>query len=188
MRNATTPFVPFSLAGSDLARKSVAVLIGVAALTLASKIQVPMLPVPMTMQTFAVVMVGALCGARLGLVTVLAWLALTLLGVPLIAEWVAGPAPFVGPTAGYLASFPLMAVLMGWLAERGWTNNLVLSGLAMVLANVVCFVLGWAWLATLIGADKALAFGVTPFLLGSVVKCALGVALVEALRRNVKSA
>lgn len=95
-------FDPLRLAGRSVLTKVVFVLAGTLALAIASQIAVPMVPVPITMQTFAVTMIGVLYGWRLGVVTVLAWLGEAMLGAPVLAGGAGGIAPFMGATAGYL--------------------------------------------------------------------------------------
>lgn len=176
--------LPLRLAERGLAFKTMAVLFGTLFLAASSWIEVPMVPVPMTMQTFAVTLVGALYGWRLGLVTVLAWLGEAMIGLPVLSGGAGGPQHFVGPTAGYLAAFPVAAMLVGFLAERGWTvANVVWSFGVMLLGNALILVLGALWLATLIGWEQALALGVTPFLLGAALKSGLAAGAVEASRR-----
>lgn len=176
-----TGFDPLRLGARSLPMRIVFVLAGTLALALASRISVPMVPVPITMQTFAVTMIGALYGWRLGTLTVLAWLAEGMAGLPVLAGGAGGIAHFAGPTAGYLVSFPLMAAMVGWLAERGWTGRrLVQSFAAHFAANIFCLALGGAWLATLIGLEKAMMLGVVPFVLGALLKSALAATLLKA--------
>ncbi len=176
---------PVALAARPRTVQAAAVLLGTAILAIASQISVPMVPVPMTMQTLAVLLIGALYGWRLGALTILAWLAEAALGLPVLANAGGGLHHFAGPTGGYLAAFPLMAALAGWLAERGWHGGRPLLAFAsLMLAHALCLALGGLWLAYLIGAQKALAFGVVPFLLGSLVKSALGAAVLAALGRR----
>lgn len=159
-----------------------AMALATAVLTASSWVAVPMYPVPMTMQTFAVTLVGALFGWRLGAVTVLAWLAQAAAGLPVLAGGSGGLAAFAGPTAGYLMAFPLAAALTGYLAEQGWTGHrIALSFAAMVAGNALILAIGGAWLAGLIGLEAALAAGVTPFLLGALLKSALGAAALRAV-------
>jgi len=177
------------LRARSLSVRSVAVALGIVFLAIASWIEVPMLPVPMTMQTFAVTIIGAFYGWRLGALTVLAWLGAAAVGLPVLAGFAGGPAPFMGPTAGYLASFPLVAALMGWMAERNWTSGPVVKPfLVMLSGNALCLAIGGAWLAALIGPQKALDFGVTPFLLGGVLKSALASGLIKAAARTTHPA
>lgn len=168
--------------------KAVLVLVGTLALAIASQISVPMVPVPITMQTFAVTMIGALYGWRLGCVTVVAWLAEAMIGFPVLAEFKSGIAPFMGPTAGYLVAFPLMAVLVGFLTEKGVTANRIFAGFSLhFAANLLCLLLGWMWLAQIIGAEKAWVAGVAPFILGAALKSALAAAVLKATVGRAKN-
>ncbi|WP_312943398.1 biotin transporter BioY [Agrobacterium sp.] len=168
--------------------KVVLVVVGTLALAIASQISVPMVPVPITMQTFAVTMIGALYGWRLGGLTVLAWLAEAMVGFPVLAEFKSGIAPFMGPTAGYLVAFPLMAIFVGFLTEKGISANRLFAGFSMHLAaNLLCLLLGWMWLAQVIGAEKAWIAGVVPFLIGAVLKSALAATVLKATKGRVKT-
>jgi len=160
--------------------KLLAVLAGSLCLAAASRLEVPMYPVPMTMQTFAVAMVGALYGWRLGALTVLAWLAQAMAGLPVLSGGAGGLAPFVGPTAGYLAAFPLAAALVGWCVERGAAARWPACLAALLAAEAMTLGLGTLWLAGLIGGGDALALGAAPFLLGGLVKAALAACLLRA--------
>ncbi|CAN7273286.1 biotin transporter BioY [Phyllobacterium sp. LjRoot231] len=177
-------FVPLKLANRSLAYKALAVLIGTAFLAVSSWISVPMFPVPVTMQTFAVTLVGALYGWRLGGLTVVLWLLESFIGLPVLAQGVPGPVAFAGPTAGYLVSFPIVAAFVGLLAERGFTRNPFTAFGVMLLGNALCLVLGAAWLASIIGLEQAWDFGVAPFIIGGVLKSALAAATIEMLRRS----
>ncbi|MFN7091939.1 MAG: biotin transporter BioY [Allorhizobium sp.] len=182
---ATRGFDPLGISGRSLPMQASLLLFGTGVLALASQISVPMVPVPITMQTFALTMIGVLYGWRLGALTVLAWLGEALMGLPVLANGSGGLAPFVGPTAGYLAAFPIIAALAGYLAEKGWTGtHVVKSFLAHLAANILCLAIGGAWLAYLIGVEKGLSLGVTPFILGAVLKSALAAALLMALARR----
>ncbi|MCO5093288.1 biotin transporter BioY [Bosea sp. (in: a-proteobacteria)] len=174
------PFSPLRLESRSLAWQAGAVIVGSLLLALSSQIKVPMYPVPMTMQTFAVTLIGALYGWRLGAVTVVAWLMQGLIGLPVLAG-AGGVAYFVAPTGGYLLAFPFAAALTGWLAQRGWNGNRVgLAFAAMLIGNALCLVIGTAWLSVLIGLPKAIALGAMPFVLGAALKSALAAAALKA--------
>jgi biotin transport system substrate-specific component len=175
-------YVPLRLAGRPLALKAAVLVLGVAFLTAASWVQVPMWPVPMTMQTFAVLMVGALCGWRLGAATVVAWLALSV-AFPLLSEF--KTLLMVVTTSGYLAAFIVMAVFVGYMAERGWTARVIPAFLVLLVAEVICFAMGVGYLGGVIGYDKALTFGLMPFIVGDLVKTVLAVVLLTAFRRTL---
>lgn len=178
-------FGPSGLSAQPLIWQVAAVLLGTGLLALSSHIQVPMVPVPITMQTFAVTLIGALYGWRLGTVTVVAWLLEGAFGMPVLAGGAAGLHRFVGPTAGYLFAFPIAAALCGWLVEQGWNGQRpLLSFVAMLIGNAACLVLGGMWLAAMIGVDKAISLGVAPFLVGAVLKSALGAAILALLARR----
>jgi biotin transport system substrate-specific component len=102
-----------------------------------------------------------------------------------LAGGASGVHHFLGPTGGYLFAFPVAGALMGWLAERGWNGNRVgLAFLGMLFSNAVCLLLGAAWLAVLIGSERAIVVGVTPFLAGALLKSALGAAVLKLLARG----
>ena len=123
---------------------------------------------------------AAAYGLRLGAATVALYLVEGLLGAPVFAGAVAGPAYMAGPTGGYLAGFLAAAALIGYLADRGWDRSWPGLLAAMTIGHAVIFAFGFGWLATLIGPDKAFALGVAPFALATVVKTLLAVALVGA--------
>lgn len=180
-------FDPLRLGDKTWLMKALFVLAGTGLLALSSQISVPMVPVPVTMQTFAVTMIGVLYGWRLGVATILCWLAEAMAGLPVLANGAGGLAHFAGPTAGYLVSFPLIGGLAGWLAAKGWTGDRVaLSFVAHLAANMLCLALGAAWLATLIGLEKAIMLGAAPFLLGAALKSALAAAMLKAVGRHVR--
>ena len=175
-------YVPLRLAGRPLAQKAIVLVLGVAFLTASSWVQVPMWPVSMTMQTFAVLMVGALCGWRLGVATVATWLVLSV-PFPLLSEF--KTLLMVVTTWGYLAAFVIMAAFVGYLAERGWTARPIPAFLTLLAAEVICFALGVGYLGNVIGYDKAIEFGLMPFIVGDLIKTVLAVALLTAFRRTL---
>lgn len=178
-------YSPLDLQGRTALWQVAAVIVGTLFLALASYIEVPMVPVPVNMQTFAVALVGALYGWRLGSVTVIAWLGEAALGMPVLSGGAAGAHHFIGPTAGYLFAFPLSAALTGWLAEKGWNGNRpILAFVSMLLSNGLCLALGGAWLALMIGFEQAVLLGVTPFVVGAILKSALGAALLKVVTRQ----
>ena len=178
--NAT--FVPTANPAGALVRGAALALLGTLVLVVSAKVQVPFYPVPMTLQTLAVLTLGALFGARLAAATVALYLGEGLIGLPVFAA-AAGPAYLVGPTGGYLVGFLLAAALIGWLAERGWTRGWLLALAAMTLGHIVIFAAGFAWLAPMLGAGKAWAVGVVPFGAATVAKTLLAAALAIAARR-----
>lgn len=181
---AANPLRALDVQSFTLPWKVVAIFVGTLFLALSSYIEVPMVPVPITMQTFAVMLVGALYGWRLGGITIVAWLVGGALGLPVLAGGAAGAHHFVGPTGGYLFAFPVAGMAVGWLASRGWNGQRVwLSFLAMLIGNAICLVLGAAWLAIFIGTDQAIMAGVVPFLIGGILKSGLGAMTLKLISR-----
>lgn len=180
LRNAPANYL--DLPSKSFIQQALYVVAGTLVLALASRLSVPMVPVPITMQTFAITMIGALYGWRLATVTVLAWLGEAMLGLPVLAGGASGLAPFFGPTAGYLVSFPIMAALVGYMTEKAIHGHRPVAGFLLHLgANALGLALGWAWLAGLLGAEKAWIAGVAPFVLGAVLKSALAAAVLKAI-------
>lgn len=167
-----------------------AVLAGSWLIAASSWVSAPMYPVPMTLQTFAILLVAGLAGARLALAIVITWLAQAALGLPLLADGVGGLAPFEGPTAGYLAGFVVAAFVCGWLTEKPALRGWVTMTLVFLAGHVLILAAGWARLAALIGSQDAWEGGVAPFLPGSVLKSVLATLVVKLaepwVRRAVK--
>ncbi|MCP5111397.1 MAG: biotin transporter BioY [bacterium] len=166
------------------------VVAGSALLTLSAKVQIPFYPVPMTMQTLVVLMIGTAYGWRLGATTVLVYLAQGAAGLPVFAgtpEKGIGLAYMMGGTGGYLLGFVLAAAVCGWLAERGWDRNIASTALAMLIGTVLIYIPGLLWLGTLFGWDKPiLAWGLTPFVLGDLVKLALAAVALPFVWKMVR--
>jgi len=180
-------FDPLRLRDRPIAVKIFAVLFGTALMTASSYVSVPMLPVPMTMQTLAATLIGALYGWRLGAITILAWLAQGAIGMPVFSNGTGGFVRLMGPTGGYLIGFVAAAALTGWLAERGWTGDRIVASFTSMLAGTALITaFGWAWLSTLVGPEKAFWAGVVPFVLGGIVKSALGAAILKAMKATVR--
>lgn len=164
-------------------RKALLVIGGSLLLTMSAKINVPFYPVPMTMQTFAVIVIGAAFGWRLGVATVLLYLAQGAYGLPVFAgtpEKGIGLAYMAGPTGGYLLGFVAGAAVAGWLAEHGWNRSVLRLTATMLLAHATIFLFGTTWLGALIGFEKAWLAGVAPFYLATVFKTLLAVAFIKA--------
>jgi biotin transport system substrate-specific component len=165
------------------ARFAAFAVIGTLALVVSSKVEVPFQPVPMTLQTLAVMILGAAYGARLAGATIALYLVEGLIGLPVFAGDAAGPAVMAGPTGGYLIGFLAAATFIGFLAERGWARSTPRLLAAMTIGHAIIFIFGFSWLATLIGPEKAWMFGVAPFFAATVVKTLLAWALVAAFWR-----
>jgi biotin transport system substrate-specific component len=142
------------------------------------------------MQTFVVLVIGAAFGWKLGAATLLLYLAEGALGLPVFAGTPArgiGIAYMAGPTGGYLVGFVAGAALCGWLAERGWDRSVRRTAVAMALGHVLILGSGWAWLAVLVGPQKAYLAGVAPFYLATVLKTALALAALPLAWRVARN-
>ena len=192
----STPFAPtlaellWPAAGSERKALRAAVLAVVGSLILwaSAKVQVPFYPVPMTLQTAAVFLIGIVYGWRLAVATVLLYLAQGAMGLPVFAgtpEKGIGLPYMLGPTGGYLAGFVAAAGIAGWAAQR-WRHWLA-NGATLLAATAAIYLLGAGWLATFVGTDKAVALGVVPFLLGDVVKLALVTVAAEVGLSRLRS-
>ena len=174
----------------------VAVVLFIAAATAAgAQISVPLgfTPVPLVMQDMVVLLGGAALGSRLGMAAQVVYLLAGISGLPVFAASAVlpqGALRLLGPTGGYLISYPFAAFLTGYLAERGFDRRYSTSVLAMAAGLVVIFAFGVSWLAMFarpaaLGFDAALRAGLYPFLLGDVFKIFLGAAILPGVWRLV---
>jgi biotin transport system substrate-specific component len=187
------------------AKRLVLVALGIAALAIAAKISVPMWPspVPITLGTFAVLTIGAAYGPRLGLATILGYLAVGALGFDVFAGSSAdktGLAYMLGGTGGYLVGYVLATLALGLAARRGWDRSVGGMALAMLAGNLLIYIPGALWLNHLIVGglfdpakfgsawEQTMAWGVTPYLIGDAIKLALAALVVPGLWKLVGSA
>ncbi len=160
-------------------RYALLTLAGSALITLCTQISLPLFPVPMTLQTFAVFLIGLTYGWRLGGITVALYLLEGALGLPVFSGGKGGMIVFMGPTAGYLVGFLLAATACGWFAERGFDRSYFKLLVALLVGNVLLYAPGLLWLGTLIGWDKpVLEYGLYPFIGGDLLKIAMAVLLL----------
>lgn len=189
MAIATTmrPLVSLALPQKGLARLATQfglAIAGTLLLTLSAKTKVVFGPVDMSLQTLAVLLIAAAFGLRLGVATLLLYMAEGAMGLPVFQgtpEKGIGIAYMLGSTGGYLAGFVAMAAIAGWAADRGFDRNPFKLFGAFMVAEVVMMAMGFAWLAALIGPDKAWQFGVVPFIVPDLIKVALASASVPAV-------
>jgi len=174
----------------SLLRKSALVLGGSLLIAIAAQISVPMYPVPMTLQTLAILLVGFAMGSRLGALAVVAYLAEGLVGLPVFANGMNGAA-FAGPTAGFLVGFIGLAWMAGYAAERGLAKGVVGTATAAIVASAALYIPGILWPMTVAGATGMEAgwigkdFGsyywayfMAPFLIGDAVKAVIAALIV----------
>lgn len=144
-------------------------------------------PVPITAQTFAVLMIAALLGPRRAALCLIAYIVEGAAGLPIFAYGKAGFATLLGPTGGYLVGFVVAAFIVGVLAEKGWDRRIATTILAMIIGNIVIYAFGLLWLFCLkhlfgvpTAAEGILAFGLYPFIIGDLLKIALAAALLPS--------
>jgi biotin transport system substrate-specific component len=157
--------------------KSVALVVAFSlfvALSAQVAVPLPFTPVPLTMQTFAVLLTGALLGSRLGSLALAAYLFEGAIGLPFFSNGNGGALYLAfSPSAGYLLAYPLAAFLTGWLAERGWDRKFPTAAMAIALGSAVVLFGGWLGLLRFYPAGEAFARGVVPFVIGDIAKIAL---------------
>jgi biotin transport system substrate-specific component len=171
--------------GTSWATKALVVLLGSIALTISAKLKVPFYPVPMTMQVFVVLALGLILGFRLGVATVLLYLAEGAFSLPVFAgtpERGLGLAYMMGPTGGYLLGYLLAVAAVGWLAEWGWARRLPEAVALAFFGLLIIYVPGLLWLGAVLGWDKPIfEYGFTPFILGDAVKVLVAALLVTGI-------
>jgi len=143
-------------------------------------------PVPITAQTFAVLMIAALLGARRGTACLVAYLGEGAIGLPVFAQGKGGLVAFGGPTGGYLVGFVVAAFVVGLLAEKGWDRKFRTTIPAMIIGNIIIYGFGLTWLGHLIGAKAALGTGLYPFIPGDILKIVLAAALLPSAWKLIR--
>ena len=153
---------------------AVLVVLFSAFVALTAQVEIPLWPVPLTLQTLGVLFTGAVLGSRRGVLALLLYLTEGALGLPVFAGGASGVGYMLGPTGGYLVGFVVAAGVVGWLAQRGWDRRLVWAAVAMVIGNVIIYVCGVAWLAVFLGdLWGALVKGMLLFVVGDLIKIAV---------------
>jgi biotin transport system substrate-specific component len=166
------------------------VLAGAGFVALAAQVsfELPFTPVPITGQTFAVVLVGASLGALLGLASLGLYVFVGALGAPVYAEGNRGWEILTGPTGGYVVGFLAAAALTGWLAQQRWDRRFPTAVAAMLTGNVVIYLFGLPWLAVDqgLGFEETMKLGLAPFVVGDLLKLYLAGALLPLAWRGVE--
>jgi len=166
-----------------LMRAAALTVAGAALIALGAHIDAPMHPVPMSLQSLAIVLIAAFAGPIVGVLSVALYLLAGALGAPVFAGGEAGAAHLVGPTAGYLWGFLIAAGVVGALVRGGWGASMIAASAAMLIGHAILLGLGVARLALLMPLQDAIAAGATPFLLGALVKSVLA-AVIFRIARN----
>lgn len=168
----------------------VAVSIGAGLIAVSAQLAVklPFTPVPITGQTFSVLLVGASLGSLRGGASALLYVLWGIAGLPVYAHGAEGIAVISGASGGYLVSYPIAGALTGLLAERGWDRKFSSSVGAMLTGNVVIYLIGLPWLAVVlrVGLEKTFELGLYPFVPGDTLKLYLAAAALPAAWRIVR--
>ncbi len=168
-----------------IVRDGLLILAGSLLVAVCARIQVPGV-VPMTLQTLAVVLVGAALGSRRGALAMGAYLLEGAAGLPVFALPAAGPGYLAGPTAGYLLGFVAAAFVVGRMAERGWDRRFATAVGTFGVGHLVILAVGYVWLSMYLGTTAALADGVVKFLPGAVMKTIAAAAVLPTCWRLVR--
>ncbi len=160
-------------------------LFGTFLLAISAKIQVPFWPVPMTMQTFVIFLIGMTYSVRLSFVTVALYLFEGALGLPVFASG-GGIAYLTGPTAGYLYGMLIASVLISYLANLGFSKTYFKSFISLTSGSIIIFAFGIIYLGSIIGYQKAVAAGLLPFIPSELFKIALAVTLIPTIQKVIK--
>ena len=178
----------------SIALDVVLVAAGAALTAIAAQIAVPLWPVPITGQTLAVILVGLSLGAVRGGLSMALYALLGFIGLPVFSNSSSGFGIIAGPTGGYIIGFILSAVLTGWLAQRAWDRKLLRSFLATLAGTAVTFLVGLPWLAAFLGrvgapndVNSVLQAGFYPFIVGGLIKAALGAGIISLAWLAVRS-
>ncbi len=161
------------------------ILFGTLLLTISAKVQVPFWPVPMTMQTFVVFLIGSTYGIRLSFLTLIAYLIEGAMGLPVFAAG-GGLMYLTGPTAGYLYGMTLAAVVISYFANQGYSSSYLKLFISIIIGSIIIFTLGVLYLGSIIGYNKALQAGLLPFIPSELFKIALAVLLIPTLNKIIK--
>ncbi len=161
-------------------REAALVLGGSLFIAAAAQLQIvlPFSPVPITAQTFAVLLIAALFGRKRGSTTIVTYLTFGAIGLPVFAGGAFGIVRLVGPTAGYLAGFLAAAYVVGLLSERGWDRKLWTAATSMIIGNAIIYAAGILWLSRFVGWQAVLRTGFLPFLPGDALKIVLATVLL----------
>lgn len=176
-----TTLATAALGDLSILKQTALVLAGTLLIAIAAQVSIPMFPVPMTLQTLAILSVGFALGARLGAITLLVYLVEGAMGLPVFANGNAGLPYMMGPTGGFLLGFVAMAWLAGWAADRGLARRALPAIAVALVAAVIIYVPGLIWPSIVLGTEwSALWAGwMAPFLLGDAIKAVIAALLVS---------
>ena len=171
--------------GTGTLRDMLLIVGGTFLIALCTRLEIPVYLVPITGQTFGIFLIAALLGSRRGVLSVMGYLSLGAMGLPVFAGYATGLTAFVGPTAGYIVGFVFAAFTVGSLCERGWDRSVSTTILAMLAGSLSIYIPGVIWLSRFIGWDRVIDAGVLPFIIGDTAKIAAATILFPSAWRLV---
>jgi biotin transport system substrate-specific component len=181
----TTYAQPDTLIGAALApldrTRSISLVFAFSLLVaLSAQIVIPVGPVPITAQTFAVLLTGALLGSRMGAAAIIIYLAEGAIGLPFFSAGRGGLGHLLGPTGGYLVAFPAAAFVTGAFAEHGWDKRFLTAAAAMAIGSIIIMLSGWTWFSLVTNTPLGVSFQTTvlTFIPGDIIKILLAAALL----------
>jgi biotin transport system substrate-specific component len=174
------------LTNNSLLRQVALALFGSWLLTALSQVEVAGI-VPMTLQTLGVLLIGLTFGGRLAFAAIAAYLIQGAIGFPVFAGGAGGLLHLSGPTAGYLIGFLFAATLIGFLADIGFTKGWVGTIMALLAGTAVIYAFGLPWLGSIVGYDKMLEYGFTPFVLGDTIKLILAALIGKGVLKGAST-
>jgi len=179
-QNLQSVYVDTIWPGIGLLREILLLMGGAIVVAFLSKIQLPLVPVPITGQTLGVLLAGAVLGRKRGALSMIIYLMMGAVGIPVFAGLSPGLIAFTGPTAGYLIGFIPAAYLVGWFSERGWNRRPLTTVFSMIVGTIVIYITGCLGLARFTGWDQVFSLGVLPFIPGDILKIFLATLLLPA--------
>ena len=172
---------------SSIVKDIFLILLGSWGVAFFAQVEIPLKLVPITGQTFAVLLVGALLGSKRGVAAMIAYILQGGIGLPFFAGGASGLGILTGATAGYLVGFVGAAYVVGWLAERGLERSVRTSIIPFLIGTVIIYIFGVAWLSIFLKSfNQALQFGLLPFLIGDAIKLILAAVALPAAWKFVK--
>ena len=170
---------------SKVIKITLVTFLGTLLLAMSAKIQTPLVPVPVTMQTFAVLLLGMSFGYKIATATVVLYLIEGALGLPVFAKG-GGLLYLIGPTAGYLYGMTIAAAVIGYFADLGYGKSIIKCIIPLLLGTIIIFVCGIGYLSSIIGFEKAIAGGLLPFIPSELFKIALAVFIIPTIWKYIQ--
>ena len=170
--SSTAVLIDRLVPGAGILRDLLLMASGTLIIVLCARLEITAYPVPITGQTFGILLIAALLGSRRGVLSVMGYLSLGTMGLPVFAGCATGLTAFAGPTAGYIIGFVFAAFTVGFLCERGWDRSVPTTILAMLAGSVAIYIPGAVWLSRFVGWDRVIDAGVIPFIIGDTAKIA----------------